>query len=103
MADWKRKIEGFLRDTMRYCFGTAEGSLIETEFSGEEGTMGFKDHLFSMIQDERRKAYRAGYLQAGSDLVSDIEGLVSNGSGPVVFSPETNQITADRRFGEWDQ
>jgi len=99
MSLWKAKIEGLLRDEMRYCFEGA-GVWLETEFSGEpDGSMGgFLDHVVSLVQDMRREMYKVGYLDGARD--GSIDSGVESG---MTFSEEVNQITAERRFMERDK
>lgn len=103
---WKAKIEGLLRDEMRYCFnyatigGMVKFELNETEFAGPEdrSASGFLDHVLSLVQDIRREMYKLGYLDGARD--GSIDSGVEAG---LTFSEEINQITAERRFNERDK
>lgn len=104
-SEWRGKIEGLLRDEMRYCFNGDMVSLNEDEFSGssEEGALGgFLHHVLSMVQDMRREMFMHGYAQGALDAIIDIKSMYPNGKD-VEMSREINQITAERRFMEVDK
>lgn len=70
------------------------------EFFGTAGDMGFFDHVCSIVQDERKRCFKAGFLAGARAGTADLAAF----NAEKEFDKSqitTNQISAERSFHEW--
>ena len=93
---WREAVPKKICATMRYCFRNFQDGqfpdIIEDEWYGTDDTSGAKDYIVSLLFDEVKRAYKAGYVQAYEADCDDLEqGLVEA------------KANAERAFNEWDK
>lgn len=88
--NWRSKIEGLLRDEMRYCFELPVTWNEQEFYDGDRG--GMLVHVIELVESMRKEMFMEGYSCGVIDAIADlkVEG--------VEYSDEINRITAERRF-----
>lgn len=94
MEHWKKTVEDYLVATLRYSV-TPEGKIIKEEFYGEKDEMGLLDHILDVVQSERKRCYKRGFLDGVKEVVKEDPDLE--------VEEILNQKTAESKFNEWDK
>lgn len=92
MSQWRDEIPKKVLASMRYCYSPLPTEVNEEEWLGDADSGGARDYLVSLVYNERKRNFIAGYL-AGALAVWE-----ANPVPDKVFSIEDASIGAERAW-----
>lgn len=91
-SQWRDEIPKKVLASMRYCYMPLPSEVNEEEWLGDAESGGARDYLVSLVYNERKKNFIAGYL-AGAMAVWEANPVAGK-----VFSIEDASIGAERAW-----
>lgn len=98
-SSWKSKLHELVTSGGRYAFEDINGNIPNVAHSGmfgDDHSMGFIDHISSLVNDFRKEAFDEGYVRGVQDALVDTK-------SDLVFDRDISKIGSGRAFINWEK